>query len=301
MQKSNYEVEVLVNGKPLKEYLHEGRMYVEGREGTTFSLRLRNSTGSRKLFVPSIDGLSVMNGEEARHDSSGYIVRPWSAVTVDGWRTSDESVAEFYFSRPDDSYRKRMERGNNLGVIGVAVFSEKEMPQPVVIKEYLPPHHHCHRSYCWGCKQFHCRCDGCNSNIYPVRFGLDMTTGQFAGFSANTVAMGDIGTVSLNAMNESHSMKAMSQQGIGTGWGDAKRSEVVSVEFERKGAADTLFEIYYNTREQLEAAGVNMKRGALEVAPQAFPGQYCKPPAKEASGKMCKGCTERGGVGMHTC
>jgi len=108
MTKNNYEVEVLVNGRPVKEYSHEFRTYIEGKQKTTFSLRLKNNSSVRKLFVPSIDGLSVMDGKECSFDSSGYIVGPYSSITIDGWRTSDSEVAQFYFSDAKSSYRKRM-------------------------------------------------------------------------------------------------------------------------------------------------------------------------------------------------
>lgn len=277
MQKSSYEVEVLVNGKPLKEYMDASKVYVEGREGTTFSLRMRNNSGARKLFIPSIDGLSVMNGEEASYDSSGYIIRPYSSITIDGWRISDSEVAQFYFSAPNDSYRKRMERGNNLGVIGVLVFSEKEKPMPVV------EHHHyhghiCDRRWCWFCYRFHCRCQSC----FPI-FDTYTTTGTAQLTSDCTTLTMSSSIMNLSAKDSSSqtlncAFASSVSQDLGTGWGESKKSEVVSVEFERSDYPDAKFEIYYNTREQLKKMGVNLKREPIYVTPNAFPGQYCKPP-----------------------
>ena len=125
MLKQSYEVEVLVNGKPAKEYAHSGKVYIEGRKGTHFSIRIRNNSYSRKLFIPTIDGLSVMNGETGDFNSSGYIVSSHDSITIDGWRTSDKEVAEFFFSSPEGSYAKKIKNGDNLGVIGVAVFEEE--------------------------------------------------------------------------------------------------------------------------------------------------------------------------------
>jgi hypothetical protein len=244
MNKSSYEVEVLVNGKPMKEYLHEGKIYVEGRKGTMFSLRLCNNTPSRKLFIPSIDGLSVMNGKEASSQSGGYIVPAFGAVVVDGWRTSNSEVAEFYFSSPDDSYRKRMDKGNNLGVIGVMAFAEA----PKVV------------------------------------FSGFLGTASFRSSPLEDSSS----TCSVNLMAKS-SLRSMSSD-LGTGSGVNKRSEVVSVEFERQATPEAIIEIYYNTREQLEKMGVNFRREALYVSPQAFPGEFCKPPHMTG----CKGCDKRG-------
>jgi hypothetical protein len=252
------EAEVLVNGKPLKEYANDGRLYVEGKKGSTFSIRLRNNSGKRKLFVPSVDGLSVMNGEEASFDSSGYIVRPYSSLTIDGWRISDEEVAQFYFSAPNDSYRKRMERGNNLGVIGVVVFDEKERPKPIVINHF--PH-------------IQCRCIG---GCYHSGGG----GGSFYTTSGATGVTALCATNTSSGMNSSVNMAQASfkSQDLGTGWGESKRSEVVSVEFERESSPYATFEIYYNTREQLNRMGIDFRKEPVYVAPQAFPGQYCRPP-----------------------
>lgn len=281
MNKSNYEVEVLVNGKALREYPHDGRVYVEGKKGSTFSIRLCNNSGSRKLFVPSIDGLSVMNGDECSFDSSGYIVRPYSALTIDGWRINDEEVAQFYFSSPTDSYRKRMEKGNNLGVIGVAVFNEKERPYipPIVIEKHIHPHY-CHSRWCNWCHAFHGCCNPCNNGI----MFLSNTTGGSFGTTTTTA------TASVNSLSvSSHASGAAgdsqvkasysaARQDLGTGWGENKKSEVTSVEFERDSSPSATFEIYYNTRDQLEKLGVNFRKETVYVAPQAFPGQYCRPP-----------------------
>jgi len=94
------------------------KIYIEGRIGTRFSIRMRNNSYSRKLFVPTIDGLSIMDGKEGDFNSRGYIIPGYSSITIEGWRTSDKDVASFYFSSPNDSYRKKMNMGNNLGVIG---------------------------------------------------------------------------------------------------------------------------------------------------------------------------------------
>ena len=84
MLKQSYELEVLINGKAAKEYGHDGKFYIEGREGTRFSIRIKNNSYARKLFVPTIDGLSVMNGEEGDFESSGYIVQGYGSITIDG-------------------------------------------------------------------------------------------------------------------------------------------------------------------------------------------------------------------------
>ena len=45
-------------------------------------------------------------------------------MVIDGWRTSEDSVAAFRFSSIEDSYAERMGDGRNVGVIGAAFFRE---------------------------------------------------------------------------------------------------------------------------------------------------------------------------------
>lgn len=256
MQKNNYEVDVLINGKPAKEYLHKKKVYIEGREETTFSLRLRNNSYQRKLFVPTIDGLSVLDGKEASFKSGGYIVPGYSTITVDGWRINDDEVASFYFSSPDDSYRKRMKKGNNLGVIGVAVFDEKQLFTTTMTNA---------------------------GNFYvstsPNPFYQDGSitlTPTSTSYLSSVNLTGGIQT-SASLVSCSYSGSAPTQQ-LGTGWGTTKTSEVVSVDFTRFDSPTTVFEINYNTRAELEKAGISFKKEPLYVTPQAFPGNYCQPP-----------------------
>jgi hypothetical protein len=249
MLKQNYEVEVLINGKAAKEYAHKGNVYIEGRKGTRFSIRIRNNSYSRKLFVPTIDGLSVMNGEEGDFNSGGYVVQGHNSITIDGWRTSNKDVASFYFSSPEGSYRRKMNKGNNLGIIGVAIFDEK-YNWPHVGTTYTTTN--------WPYNLNTTTSGMCNVSDSPSYNCLSQQTKSMC--------------CSLNNSGSSQEQK------LGTGWGEQKTSEVTTVTFEQESYPETVFEIYYNTREELEKAGINFKKEPLYVTPQAFPGQYCKPP-----------------------
>lgn len=260
MLKQNYEVEVLINGKAAKEYIHKEKFYIEGRKGTRFSIKIRNNSYQRKLFVPTIDGLSVMNGEEGNFQSSGYIVQGYSSITIDGWRTSDKEVASFYFSSPEGSYRKRMKRGNNLGIIGVAVFNEKST-WTTYATATTPGIYTGNQPYTMP-------------NTWPSYTVVGGSCLQNSGTN-NYNVKGIESSVNLCCASASGSSPV---QSLGTGFGEAKTSEVTSVSFDRENTPDAIFEINYNTREELERAGVNFKKEPLYVTPQAFPGQYCKPP-----------------------
>ena len=268
MIKKNYEIEVLINGKPIKEYFHNNNVYVEGRKDAIFSIRLKNNSYTRVLFVPTIDGLSVIDGNNASFDSSGYIVSGYDSLTIKGWRVSDEQVANFYFSSVDDSYRKRSKKGNNFGSIAVAVFREKEIsPQqsftfieqyPSIIPQWIPSQPYFDplvittSSYA--------------DNINSAKYVACSAHGGSAGGGAN---MGACNSLSQNT------------QKLGTGFGDITDSSVTTVAFTREDSPDSILEIFYNTRKQLSNMGVKFVKQQMIVTGQnSFPNEskYCQRP-----------------------
>jgi len=48
-------------------------------------------------------------------------------MAIDGWRKNLDDIATFYFTRLSDSYAARTGRPDNVGVIGVALFREREV------------------------------------------------------------------------------------------------------------------------------------------------------------------------------
>jgi len=243
----NFEVQVLVNGRQVEEYCKDGRIFIEGRPGSKYSLRVKNNSNSRILAVPTIDGLSVIDGKEAGYDSRGYIIGKYSSVTIDGWRTSDETVAEFCFSSPEDSYVKKGGGDTkNKGVIGVAIFYEKDH-----IENWIDLRLEKTRSHP-------------RPPFYPYWFATDNT------FSSTHTTV----TLSCSGILRSPEQK------VGTGFGKEKESRVEKVEFDRNKRPVAVFEILYNTREELEKMGVIQKNRTGYISPSAFPkeNEYCKRP-----------------------
>lgn len=99
-------------------------LWAVGQPDARYSLAIANDTNSAFEVVTSVDGLDVIDGAPASFSKRGYIVDPFSSVVIDGWRTSEDSVAAFRFSSIDDSYAERMGDGRNVGVIGAAFFRE---------------------------------------------------------------------------------------------------------------------------------------------------------------------------------
>lgn len=101
------------------------KRYVGGRPGQRYKLRVQNNSAYRYEVVASVDGLDVIDGDSASFAKRGYIVDPWSTITIDGWRTGDDSVAAFRFSAMEESYADRKGQGRNIGVVGFAFFHER--------------------------------------------------------------------------------------------------------------------------------------------------------------------------------
>jgi hypothetical protein len=121
------------DGTSLPVYRHKGRRYVAGQPGNEYAVRIRNHTSGRLLAVVSVDGVNAVTGETASPDQSGYVLEPGGYVNIQGWRKDLNRTAAFYFSDPSDSYAARTGRPKDLGVIGVALFRERDFERPALL------------------------------------------------------------------------------------------------------------------------------------------------------------------------
>ena len=122
------------SGQWLPEYGHRGQDWIAGVPGHRYSVRLTNTTGERVLVVLSVDGVNAVTGQTAAPSQAGYVLEPWETAEIAGWRKSLDDIAQFVFTDLPDSYAARTGRPDNVGVIGVAVFRERQV-RPV----YAPP------------------------------------------------------------------------------------------------------------------------------------------------------------------
>jgi len=103
-----------------------GRRLVAGSQDSTYSIRIKNRSRCPLEVVASVDGLDVMDGATASYGKRGYVIAPGESMDIDGFRTSHRSVAAFKFSSVANSYANlRHGDTRNVGVIGLAVFTEK--------------------------------------------------------------------------------------------------------------------------------------------------------------------------------
>ena len=126
------------NGQWLPEYRHRGQEWIAGVPGHRYSIRLANTSGERVLVVLSVDGVNAVTGQTAAPSQGGYVLEPWETAEIAGWRKSLDDVAQFVFTDLPDSYAARTGRPDNVGVIGIAVFRERQV-RPVYSPLPAPP------------------------------------------------------------------------------------------------------------------------------------------------------------------
>ncbi|MCA9635117.1 MAG: hypothetical protein KC420_03675 [Myxococcales bacterium] len=101
-----------------------GEVYAVGGVGQRYMIAVENHTPDRYEVVASVDGLDVIDGGEASFSKRGYVVDPYTSFVIEGWRTSDNTIAAFRFSELGDSYAAQTGKARNIGVVGVAFFHE---------------------------------------------------------------------------------------------------------------------------------------------------------------------------------
>lgn len=277
-----YEMTVRPLGKsPADEYMHNGAIWIEGREGNTYTIDIKNNTYTRALFVISVDGLDIMDGKAAGLDSRGYIVNAFQTLSIPGWSLNKDKTADFFFSRSKNSYVNEIGGSTaNTGVIGTMVFSEKVQYQYNNLWPSL-----------WPQTQPFLGTTGLVGSVTGIGnngFGSDSF---LKGASYNCAAVGAAPTLQHSqtiAMNmTSVSPEAVSQE-IGTGFGAERDFKTVEVNFEKNNPnnPDCILAIYYNTARNLEKMGISLRRKHnVEHKANPFPNYSspssstgCKPP-----------------------
>lgn len=114
------------DGETLPVHRGLGERWIAGERGHEYAVRIRNCSNVRVLAVVSVDGVNAVTGKSAAPSQSGYVIEPGGYVTVEGWRKSLERTAAFVFTDPSNSYAARTSRPDDIGVIGVALFRERE-------------------------------------------------------------------------------------------------------------------------------------------------------------------------------
>lgn len=283
----NYELLVRPRGRtPADEYYHNGAVWIEGREGNNYTIDIRNNTHRRALFIVSVDGLDVVEGQPAGPRSQGYVVGPQETISIPGWKLNNQEAAEFFFSRSRESYVNAIGgTTTNTGVIGTMVFSE-----------YVEPTRH--EDYYIARRLTSTAVPNLGLTVsWPSISNAPLVGGTITSASLNAAASGPHGpagaagpkgvtSVSLLAQQQSYNAITSSPvtQDVGTGFGQATVWQTQTTQFRRANPdhPDAVLALYYNTARNLEKMGIRLRK-KRDVSYQAnpFPGYTatgCKPP-----------------------
>ena len=230
----------------LAEVRHRGSIYVAGRPGERYAVRLTNRSGARVLVVLSVDGVNAVSGETATPAQTGYVLSPWQSADITGWRKSDSEAAAFYFTALPDSYAARTDRPHNVGVIGVAVFRERVvLPRP---RPFEPVPYSSGRS------------DGATRQESERRM------------NESAAADGSLASPSTSPApaRERDAAVASRSDKLGTGHGEREHSPIGRTSFERATSQPAeIVQLRYDSHANLVASGVIAPRRAV---PDPFPG-----------------------------
>lgn len=232
-------------GEKFPTYTHEGKTYFAAKKGKKYAIKLTNFNSTRVEVCISVDGQDVLSGEPSNYiNQTGYILYPYQTMEIKGYRQNMDEVAAFEFVDKGDSRADLMNQGENVGVIGVAVFREKcTIPKPPI---------------------------GSPLKFWDTLIGPKKTTPPYWYKSIpNTSLIGD-GTVYPSDITFCSS----TPQELGTAYGNSIDSKVVSTHFTRENATapDEITVVYYDSKESLIEKGIIKPSNQEPKEPNPFPG-----------------------------
>lgn len=233
-------------GEAARVWRHAGKLYVAGRPGARYNLRVTNNSSGRVLVVMSVDGVNVLTGETAGYNQRGYILRPYVSTDVSGWRKSDTEVAAFNFAPLSQSYAARTGRPNDVGVIGIAAFTEREVA-PVAVSPAVPQYRE-RRAY-----------ESLDESAPAGRMAAPAPVAAPPPTSARAAPMAE---------------SAQRSERLGTGHGAREWSPVATVAFQRATPyPQFVSRIEYDSYDNLVANGVIPRTRPIPSQPRPFPSE----------------------------
>ncbi len=105
-------------------FKQDDEINMSGEAGKNYQLYYVNYSRNTYEIVATVDGLDVINGKAGSLNNNGYILRPYSTLSIKGFRKNEREVASFTFSQASKAYANHTDEGsaNNIGVIGTAIF-----------------------------------------------------------------------------------------------------------------------------------------------------------------------------------
>jgi hypothetical protein len=135
----NFELDILVDGRPLRGYSAQGKVFVEALRGKEYALRLRNDSSERVAVAVSVDGLNTIDAQQtSAWNASKWVIEPYQTITIEGWQMSSARARRFYFTTERDSYATKLGQRGNPGVISAVFFRERNRPVPITRSRPAP-------------------------------------------------------------------------------------------------------------------------------------------------------------------
>jgi hypothetical protein len=232
---ANVEILDRDRGETLPVYEYRGEYWVAGTPGSRYAVVVTNRRDDRLLAVMSVDGINVISGESAAWNQTGYVFAGGGNYAINGWRKSNQEVADFNFTALPDSYAARTGRAANVGIIGVAIFRERPP-----VSRYLP-------------------------DLSELRGSSQKSDAAAPAAALRAPAAAG---AAENALKQPANQAAPT---LGTGHGAREVSYAGNTEFERlSDTPDEIIRIRYDRYAALVARGIVRARPA-PMAPNAFP------------------------------
>lgn len=236
-------VELLVDGRPMREYRDRGTTYVEAQRGREYSVRLTNLENVRVAVALAVDGRNSIDGRRtSAADARKWILDPWQSMTVSGWQVGESRARRFFFTTEDRSYADWLGDTRHVGVIEAVAFRERPRPQVWSDRDDRGP---------WGRDR-----RGLEGERAEAQAGA--RSGNEAPSAAQSApsASGSTSSARAKASTRADSRDHAASEEAATGIGRDMRNEVVRVSFEHDAVAASSVRIRYEFREGLERLGI---------------------------------------------
>ncbi len=262
-------------GQDLPTFQHRGKTYVMGEYGERYQIKVTNLYGNRIEAVVTVDGRDVINGQSGAFHHRGYVINAYQSVLIDGFRQSQDQVATFRFTSPSNSYSSRMGSPQNVGIIGVAVFEENQVPVVYYPTQTAKSPIEEQEEY----TELEDGASGAEDDSPPTNQPSSVLGGS--GDSAHAQSHAELSAAPTRPSNRMGKMKRAeaAKSNLGTQYGESRYSASQKTSFERRSEQpSTVVSLYYDNHAGLVAKGVIRSR--QQVGGSAFPAEesFAPPP-----------------------
>ena len=259
-------------GERLTPYRHHGKLYIAGTPGDPYQVEIKSNQRERVLTVLSVDGINVLTGQTAATLQSGYVIDNAQSYGISGWRKSMDDVAQFVFTSLPNSYAARTGRPGNVGVIGVAVYREKVVPQisrPILQSAQTQTFPTETLREKMADKSAGNLADEAVQPASPAPSSVAKSESDSSGNNTAAGALAERRAVPSSPRPEFEKAEKKASR-LGTGHGEREYSPTRYTEFERNSdTPDEIITLYYDSRANLIARGIIPRPQRSD--PQAFP------------------------------